>query len=116
MVSLVAFQMLIWQLFALFCVLRYDEVRWPQLASESSIVMKTASRAAKIEAEIWTSILYPAGNLPDRAASVILQLSFTDEQRRRMRVLAVKAPKGHYLTKKIKKWRNSSASAICSPF
>ncbi len=62
--------------------LKYDEI------------MKAASRPAKIEAEIWTRILYPVGNVPARAASAILQLTFTGEQRQRMRELAAKARQG----------------------
>jgi hypothetical protein len=53
--------------------------------------MRAILRTAETEADIWTRIMYPDGNIPRRAAAAILQLSFTEEQRHRMRQLSAKA-------------------------
>jgi hypothetical protein len=56
--------------------------------------MKTTLRPAETEADIWTGIMYPDGNIPTRAASAILRLSFPSKHRKRMRELSAKARSG----------------------
>lgn len=56
--------------------------------------MKTASLAPKTEAEIWLRILHPDDELSPPVAEAILDLSFPEEEVRRMHELSAKARAG----------------------
>ena len=56
--------------------------------------MKTASLAAKTEAEVWLRILHPDEELSPRVARVILALSFPKNDISRMHELSAKARAG----------------------
>lgn len=56
--------------------------------------MKTASLAAKTEAEVWLRILHPDDELSPRAARAILGLSLPKSDLTRMHELSAKARAG----------------------
>ena len=56
--------------------------------------MKTASLAAKTEAEVWLRILHPDEELSPRVARAILGLSFPKNDISRMHELSAKARAG----------------------
>ncbi|HEX7380277.1 MAG TPA: hypothetical protein VF278_24390 [Pirellulales bacterium] len=56
--------------------------------------MKTAPLAPKTEAEIWLRILHPDDELTPPVAEAILELSFPEEEVRRMHELSAKARAG----------------------
>lgn len=60
----------------------------------NSSYMKTASLTPKTEAEIWLRILYPDDELSPPVAEAILELSFPEEEVRRMHELSAKARAG----------------------
>jgi hypothetical protein len=56
--------------------------------------MATAGQADTNEAAIWARVINPDGDLSPATARAILQLSFPDRDRQRMRELSAKARAG----------------------
>jgi hypothetical protein len=60
--------------------------------------MKTATLPPQTEADVWLHILHPDRKLSPRTARVLLELSFPDSEKERMRELSAKARAGTLTT------------------